>query len=180
MMGWSDERITTYFQAALNLIPLVPSIPTAKPERFYTAVMETLPAAGLTKRVKDDEYQTLIALNSISRSTLAVYLDELRWTSAYLLHESVRPSNLKVISSATADRVIFEKEFLVSSNVASDDKGTSKQPRAVGVVLRVQNNNKDNKEEEKECLVLCEPTGEVVLTGGALGAVGVLQRSGIG
>jgi choline dehydrogenase-like flavoprotein len=92
---------------------------------------------------------------------VACYPDELRWTSAYLLHDSVRPSNLTVLSDTVVDRVLLER--------------TGEQVTAKGVVVRV-----GEGAAQKECVVRLDERGEIALTGGAFGTVSVLQRSGVG
>lgn len=163
MMGWDEERLYAYYQAALNLMPLTPAIPAAEPEAFYNAVMAVAPAE--MTQAPCDEHKTRITHNSIAQSTLAAYHNELRWTSAYLLHESVRPSNLVVVSNATADRVLLERSAADGSL------------RATGIVLHV---GKGEDKAVQQVQVLLEDTGEIALTGGTFGAVGVLQRSGVG
>ena len=161
MMGWDEERTYAYFQAALNLMPLTPAIPASQEEAFYSAVMASAP--GEMARVPGNEHKARITANSIAQSTLAAYHDELRWTSAYLLHRSVRPSNLEVLSNATADRVLLER---------SDRDGSLK---ATGLVVHV-----GDGDDTQEKVISLDEQGEIALTGGAFGTVSVLQRSGVG
>lgn len=161
MMGWDDEQLYAYYQAALNLMPLTPSIPAALKEDFYSAILAEVPA-DMT-RIPDDEYKALITVNSIALASVAAYPNEVRWTSALLLHPSVKPTNLVVLTNATADRVLLDR---------SDRDGSLK---ATGVVLQVS-----GAAGPEEKVVALDEQGEVVLTGGAFGATSVLQRSGIG
>jgi hypothetical protein len=177
MMGWSTHTMDVYYQAALNLMPLSRAIPAQAPERFYEAVLAgAVQHAGMAP-VAGNEHKAAITLNSIAESTLAAYdHNEVRWTSAYLLHDSVRPRNLKVVSDAVVDKVVFSR--LPSQELA-----------ATGVVVRIDSASDSDAEvtadsgtqrQKLEYLVQLDAHGEVALTGGALGCVSVLQRSGVG
>jgi hypothetical protein len=167
-----------YMQAALNMIPVMPSIPDSQPERFYQAVMHGVTAKdnkNPLSLVDGNEHKTEISLDSLSRSSIAAYCvggEELRWTSAYLLSDSVRPSNLDVAANATVEKVL-----LVADPVK---KG---QLRCSGLVVHKVKAGTDANhplpQREVVALRLAE-NGEVVLTGGSLGTVGILQRSGVG
>jgi hypothetical protein len=159
MMGWSLERTNAYYQAALNLMPVTPAILADQPEPFYAALLEALP--GDMVRVPGHHHATRITEHSLALSGIAAYHDELRWTSAYLLHDSVRPRNLEVITNATVDKVVLSR----------DGNGLA----ATGVLLRVGEGDKARSVE-----VSVDEHGEIALTGGAFGAASVLQRSGIG
>ena len=172
-MGWSRLRLDTYYQTALNLMPITRAIPASKPEPFYTAIIEALteaPSSGsdsykpLFNRLPDDEHKTHIVIDSIGESSLAVFDDENRWTSAYLLDASVRPANLKVVANAIVDRVSIE----------STPTGDSNQPRltAKGVEVEI--------EGQRFMAQLAHDGGEIALTSGAFGNTGILQRSGVG
>jgi hypothetical protein len=158
-MGWSLERANGYYQAALNLIPVTVAIPANKPEPFYAALLDALP--GDMVAVPGHHHNTRITERSLALSGIAAYHDELRWTSAYLLHDSVRPRNLEVLTNATVDKVVLGR----------DGSGLA----ATGVLLRVGDGDKAQSVEVK-----LDEHGEIALTGGAFGAAGVLQRSGIG
>ena len=159
MMGWSEERINAYYQAALNLMPITPSIPAAEPEPFYQAMMDNLPEEMV--KVPNNNHATRITVNSLAMSALAAYPNELRWTSAYLLHDSVRPDNLEVLCNASVDKILFENN---SGNV-----------KAKKILIQV-----GEGVAAQPVVVTLEDGGDVAVTGGAFGAVGVLQRSGIG
>jgi hypothetical protein len=45
-MGWSVPRLNTYYQAALNLMPLSRSIHKQAPEPFYDQLIAELTATG--------------------------------------------------------------------------------------------------------------------------------------
>ena len=115
------------------------------------------------QRVQDNEHKACITMNSIAESSIAAYPNETRWTSAYLLHDSVRPSNLKVISNAVADRVLFDTD--------TEQSRESGEVTASGVLIHMQ---------DETFIARLDACGEVALTGGAFGTVGVLQRSGVG
>jgi hypothetical protein len=129
-MGWSEQQIRGYYQAALNLMPIVPSVAADKPEAFYEALLQALPAE---QRVDGDRYDTVIRENAVALTGLAAYHNDLRWTSALLLHDSARPSNLDVLTNAAVERIVLEDE--TNSNTGEGSVA------ARGVVVRVQGNN---------------------------------------
>ena len=60
-----------------------------------------------------NEYQSEVVVNSIAQSSLAMYSDNkpaIRWSPAYLMHDDIRPRSLEVITSATVDKVLFDRE----------------------------------------------------------------------
>lgn len=157
-MGWSFAQITSFFQAALNLMPLCRSIPTS--EAFYTACIDVLTDQPSFNRVEGNEYKSDIILNSIAEPSLAMYeVNGVRWTPAWLLDESLRPANLVVLPDTAVNRITWEKsrEEIKATGVEVKDVATGKL-----VQLRIK------------------PYGEVLLTGGAFGSVAVLHRSGVG
>jgi hypothetical protein len=68
MMNWSNEQIYTYFQAALNIIPLHRSINKDDSEIFYENVISTITSRNENNmnRVLDDEYRSNIVVDSIA------------------------------------------------------------------------------------------------------------------
>ena len=162
-MGWSLSRINTYYQAALNMMPIERAI--LQPEQFYADVITSLtkPSSDGTpplKRVKDDNYNTEIVVDSVAENALAMFPDEQRWTSALLLHDEVRPANLIVLTTATADRVLIEHN------------SAGNEIFATGVIVR----DADNAER----LIKLDEGGLLAVTGGAIGTPAILQRSGVG
>eukprot|EP00602_Paraphysomonas_sp_CaronLab_P002157 CAMPEP_0185028500 /NCGR_PEP_ID=MMETSP1103-20130426/14234_1 /TAXON_ID=36769 /ORGANISM="Paraphysomonas bandaiensis, Strain Caron Lab Isolate" /LENGTH=646 /DNA_ID=CAMNT_0027562927 /DNA_START=62 /DNA_END=1999 /DNA_ORIENTATION=- len=157
-MGWSVAELNVYYQAALNLMPLYRANPVEEP--FYTACIDALTKNGPLKRIPGDEYKSRIVVDSIAQCSMAMFgSSELRWTSAYLLHDAVRPKNLVVLSCADVQRVELERK--------SDGKLTAHSV----VIVR-----KDGTKERAQL----SNRGCVAITSGALGAPAVLQRSGIG
>lgn len=172
-MGWTFEQLTLYFQAVLDMIPLLPSIPGE--EEYYTKMIESLTnpenphhlhrlidnfanngnSAVLGDR---DVYKRAEpVMNTIGQPLLAMYNNELRWTSAYLLRPgNHRPNNLVVVPNAIVDKVVFDEE----------------NKRAVGVRFAVGS--------QQYRANVTSSGGEIALTSGAFGNVGILQRSGIG
>jgi hypothetical protein len=126
-MGWTEQQIRSYYQAALNLMPIVPSIAADKPEAFYDALLQALPAE---QRVQGDCYDTVIKENAVALTGIAAYHNDLRWTSALLLHDSVRPSNLDVLTNAAVERIVLEEGQHSQSGEGS--------VAARGVLVRVQ------------------------------------------
>jgi hypothetical protein len=129
-MGWTEQQIRGYYQAALNLMPIVPSIAADKPEPFYDALLQALPAE---QRVDGDCYDTVIRENAVALTGLAAYRNDLRWTSALLLHDSVRPSNLDVLTNAAVERIVLED--------GHNSKSGEGCVAARGVLVRVQGDN---------------------------------------
>lgn len=68
MMNWSNEQIYTYFQAALNIIPLHRAINKNDSEIFYNNVISTITNKheNNMKRAPDDEYKSNIVIDSIA------------------------------------------------------------------------------------------------------------------
>ncbi len=160
-MGWTEDQVLAYYQAALNLMPISPSIPKHTPEPFYEAILSNLPQGISNLGEEGNEHKTRVSLDSVAEFSVACYPNELRWTSAYLLHDSVRPSNLTVLSNTVVDKVVLEK--------------VNNQVVAKGVVIQV-----GEGADRKEIVARLDTQGEIALTGGAFGAVSVLQRSGVG
>jgi choline dehydrogenase-like flavoprotein len=149
-MNWSSTEMNMYLQTVLNLIPLQSA---GENEIFYDAILDTLHSKRIL--TSTPEYKGNIIPNSMGYVSLAMYPDETRWTSAYLLHDKVRPKNLTVEAGVMVHRVVFK----------TDGK---EEVRAIGVEIE-QNGTKR----------LIKGDG-VVITAGAIGTPAILQRSGIG
>ena len=147
-MDWSLAKMNMYFQAALNMIPLQS---TKGDEIFYNAVIDTLHTKKILSR--KSEYMSEIVPDTIGYVSVAMFPDETRWTSAYLLHDDVRPKNLFVRSNVAVKRIILEK---------CEKNG---ELRATGIETNQGEIIKAN---------------EIVITAGSLGTPAILQRSGIG
>ena len=156
LMGWTKDQHDIYIQMALDMIP----IETASyGEKFYDAVINKLADDGILNKVDGDEYKAKVLYDTISYVSIAMYPDETRWTSAYLLDESVRPKNLTVLTNWNVDKIIFEKDRFNTY-------------KAVGVT------SVDNKFIGfSKC---SSHLSEIVITAGSLGTPAILQRSGIG
>lgn len=159
LMGWDSAKIDAYFQAALNLMPLSRSV--GDKEQFYEewikSMTDSSKHAHPLHRTQDDTFPARIMSETIAEPMLAMYEDELRWTSAHLLSSPHCPANLRIVTHAAVDRIIFSSE---------DDA-----MRAEGAVVMIHG---------KKYLIPLAKGGELALTGGTLGNVGILQRSGIG
>lgn len=157
-MGWDVDRLESYYQVALNLIPLSPAISPEHPVPFYTELIRQLSFDSIS----DDEHKTEVNANTIAVPSLAMYdnKDELRWTPAYLMHESVRPNNLFIITDSIADKVLFS------------DKDNVLQ--AIGVDIIAEG------KEMTRSVVRLEDNGALLLTCGSISTAAILQRSGIG
>lgn len=173
-MNWSLHQLDKYFQTALNFMPIAPAINKDHPIPFYTAVIDSLTQSqgaggeALLKRLPDNEHKTGVIIDSIAASSLAMYNeDELRWTPAYLLLDPVRPKNLKILTEAVVDHIMFEK-------VGAGDELVAK-----AVQIRI---------DDKVCVAKVasrfvdgqEVLGSIALTSGAIGNTAILQRSGCG
>lgn len=106
-MGWPRERFDAYLQIALDMMPLVRS--SAERERFSDAILDRLASTGTMKRTAGDEFNAEIRGNRIGYCSVAMFPDETRWTSAYLVDPDMRPSNLKVATGADIDRVLIDE-----------------------------------------------------------------------
>lgn len=162
-MGWTENQIDSYYQAALNMIPVQRAIMV--PEKFYQDIIDSLTASsnGDLKplhRLSDDHFHTEIVIDSIAENSVAMFQDEHRFTTALLLRDEIRPPNLIVLTNVTADRVLLAQD------------PTSQDVNAVGVVVK-------NADDSEDVLQL-EKGGLVAITAGAIGTPCILQRSGIG
>jgi len=153
MLNMSRHDFDTYIQTILNMIPIDSTANFS--ERFFDEVIDTL---ARTNYLVHHNYRSQIVRNSIGYAPIAIFPDETRWTSAYLMEDGVRPSNLDVITGANVDNVLLSSD----SNVM--------KAKGVNVVL---------SDGTKSEFRLSE-TGEVVLASGSLGVPSILQRSGIG
>lgn len=166
-MGWSNSQLDMYYQAALDMIPVARSIQT--PELYYTKLIDAITSddgdstkkrnALLLNKGKDNEHRTSVVVDTIAETTLAMYNNAVRWTSAFLLRDGVRPNNLDVLAEHAVEKVTF----------AIDGDNL----RATGVIVQ-------HEETRKPTEILIERDGEVAVTAGAIGSVAVLQRSGVG
>lgn len=161
-MGWSVLQLSSYYQAALNLMPLSSAIKIDQPVSFYNEVIEKLTNNKLN-RLDNDEHKSEINVNSIAQSSLAMYAkDELRWAAAYLMHNDNKPKKLKVLTDAVVDKITF-----INDNDTNELKASS-----VNVII-----------SGKPYLVNLDLTlkhSDIVVTCGAIGNAAILQRSGIG
>lgn len=156
-MNMTVPMFDTYFQAMLDIIPMSPAIPEGQHIDFYDDVIENMDKLSVIKKLPDNEHKTSVVFDSIAISTIAMYAnkDHLRWTPAWLLHDSIRPPNLKIITNVIVDKVEFDEEL-----------------NATGVCL----------EKDGQSLKVCleDKNGEILLTSGAMGNPAVMQRSGLG
>lgn len=153
MLNLSRHEFDTYIQTILNLIPIDSAASFS--EKFFDEVIDTL---SRNEKLISHNYKSQITPNSIGYAPIAIFPDETRWTSAYLMEDGIRPANLDVITGASVDKVLL-----------SDDPTITKA-QGVSVVLS------DGTSREYHL----SQTGEVVLAGGSLGVPSILQRSGIG
>ena len=162
-MGWSVLQLDSYYQAALNMMPLAPAIPLNESIPFYNAIIDSLTKdnAPLIKIGNDNEYKSEIILNSIGVSSLAMYYhDELRWCTAYYTSKYHKPKKLVVLTDVIVDRILLNKNNInelvaTGVNILIDNKVTT---------IYLNDSNHSN----------------IVLTCGAIGNPALLQRSGIG
>lgn len=204
LMGWSHDRLCTYFQAALNLMPLSPSISDQKPIPFYDAVVETLTNNTSSTRdshvdghadvihpglhaLPDNEHQAKVTVNTIARSSLAMYEDvnnedDVRWTAAYLMQDPFKPKSLKVITNATVDSIVF-------NGGSSGEEQEGKELLATGVKIVVGDKtyiasiDQSIEGSSSSSITSTNNTnrvGEIAITSGAINSSAVLQRSGVG
>lgn len=131
-MKWTPEQFLKYMNTVIAMMPITTADCN---EPFYTNVVNTIPPSMAPKFVD-----------------IAMYSDETRWTSAYLLDKRVRPNNLDVLTHWPVDKLLFDEN-----------------KRVVGVV------NADTA-----AVIKVGPSSEVLLTTGSLGTPAILQRSGIG
>ena len=162
-MGWSQLQIYKYYQAALNMIPVENAIP--EKEEFYDDVIHALTSTDFSshplKRLNGDTFDTNIVVDSVAQHSVAMFSDENRWSSALLLKDEVRPSNLKILTNVIADRVIF----------SSDEKND--ELSVVGLIVRSEKTN-------EERMIKVNSKGLLAITAGAIGTPSLLQRSGVG
>jgi len=151
-MGWTSGQLSSYLQMALDMMPLQSA---GCGEKFYDAVLETLGRTRTLKRVPGDEFKAKIVQNSAAYVSIAMWPDETRWTSAYLLEDGVRPKNLDVLTQYPVSKVLFDAD-----------------KRAIGVSGASGRN--------PILLDTRDQTSEVIVTAGSLGTPAILQRSGIG
>jgi choline dehydrogenase len=171
LLGWTLLELNVFFQAALNLVPVHPATSPAL-DPFYKKCIDALttPHSNNTQlsRMPDDEYKCRVVVDSVAEASLAMYGDtEVRWTSALLLDDAVRPRNLKVLSSTYVDKVIINEK-----SIPTNDGEEEQLLAATGVVITTADGAKK--------VVRLSPGGSVAVTSGSFGTPAVLQRSGIG
>lgn len=201
LMGWSHDRLCTYFQAALNLMPLSPSISNQKPIPFYEAVVETLTRdsdshghVDVDKDVDvihpglhalpDNEHQAKVTVNTIARSSLAMYEDvnnedDVRWTAAYLMQDPFKPKSLKIITNATVDSIVFNgsEEEKKKDLLATGVKIVIGDETYIATIDRFIEGSCSNSGSGDDNI---NRIGEIAITSGAINSSAVLQRSGVG
>lgn len=156
MMDWSPQEFDMYLQAALNMIPLQSA---GDGEHFYDEVIRVLKENTSLETFYNNDCKAQVRSESIAYASIAMFPDERRWTSAYLLHDSIRPKNLSIRTNVTVDRAVISRDACGSL-------------KATGVIIRTA----DGQSE----LINITKTGEIILASGALGTPAILQRSGIG
>jgi len=162
-MKWSTTQLSSYYQAALNLMPLSSAIKSDQSVSFYNNVIESLTNTGKLKRLDNDEHKSEIIVNTIAQSSLAMYAkDELRWCSAYLMHNDNKPKKLKIVTDAYVDKILFN----------NDNKNNELIATGVDLII--------SGEKYTANLDLNCKNSDIVITSGAIGSAAVLQRSGIG
>ena len=191
-MKWSLDDFNMYIQAALDMMPLHT---TAQNERFYDDVLKTLTdytedgARSETIEVRSrsesveglqslQEYKAEIINDSIGYVSVAMYPDELRWTCAYLLHDSIRPKNLTVLANTEIDKVLFNvskySNFPDTYDIRMNQVLEYKIITGTGVLtsngkeIKLKNDSDSGK------------TREIIIAAGSLGTPAILQRSGLG
>jgi choline dehydrogenase-like flavoprotein len=165
-MGWPVIQLSSYYQAALNLMPLAPAIKIDQPVKFYDAVIDNLTndsSKVKLNRLDNDEHKSEITVNSIAQSSLAMYSkDELRWAAAYLMHDDNKPKKLKIITDAVVDKILFSND------------NDNNELKATGVNIMISGKPYIAK------LDLNAKNSDIAITSGAIGNAAVLQRSGVG
>lgn len=159
MLALTREEFDAYKQTILNLIPIETTARFA--DEFFEEVVHTL---SKTETLSHHDYKSQIVPNSIGYAPIAIFKDETRWTSAYLMEGDVRPKNLEIKTGITVDKVLFD---------IKEDKDGKRQITATGV-------NVVREDGEFQQYHVTPDFGEVVLAVGALGVPSILQRSGIG
>jgi hypothetical protein len=96
--------------------------------------------------------------------------EEIRWTSAYLINDKIRPKNLSILCDSVVDKITFQNNY----NKTEEYESFS----AKSVLLQDIDGNKfevylEDSDSDSD-------GGDVVLCNGAFGATSVLQRSGVG
>jgi choline dehydrogenase-like flavoprotein len=146
LMDWTDNQYICYMQTALDMMPLQSA---GCGETLYDTILSTLDKRNVLRTF--DEFNAKITPNSASYVSIAMFPDETRWSSAYLLDDSIKPSNLDVKTNWHTDKILFSESNskIKAIGVKSDD----------GKVIHAD---------------------EILLTAGSLGTPAILQRSGIG
>ena len=157
-MSWSHTKLQAYYQAMLNLMPILPAI--SGPDSFYDELMTSLssPSTGIT-RALDDEFKGVVQNNTVGINSLAMYRDETRWSPALLLADGIRPDNLIILCNTHVTKV----------ELSTKDNGNME----VSAIHLMRN----RKRTERWML---PKVTTVALTSGAIGTPAILQRSGIG
>lgn len=83
-MGWTDRQYLCYMQTALDMMPLQSA---GAGEALYDTILSTLDRRNVLKKI--EEFEARVTPNSASYVSVAMFPDETRWTSAYLLDDSV-------------------------------------------------------------------------------------------
>jgi choline dehydrogenase-like flavoprotein len=193
-MGWSEQKMRMYYQAALDLMPMCRSVPGER-EAFFDAVVETLTSPGpngqpaMLRRMPKGHFDAQVEPDSIAEASLAMYESAARWTPAYLVSEGVRPSNLLVITHADVDRVLIEhtndsgslvnlqqqhQQPNANSSTQADTtfvESASSGLAAKSVLFRHHGEWFDARLDD---------AGEAIVAAGSLHTPAILQRSGIG
>jgi hypothetical protein len=170
LMGWSEADLKLYFQAALNLVPVHPAT-SATLDPFYVKCIDTLTKSNggykPLMRMPDDEYKTIVEVDTVAEASLAMFGETgVRWTSALLLDNDIRPPNLKILSETCVNKVVIEQVIEQgSANHAEDQERLA----ATGIVVTTADGSRK--------FVRLSPGGSIAIASGSFGTAAVLQVS---
>lgn len=154
--GWSQQKMDTYLQAALNIEPIIRT--ARSKEAYFDKVLQAWQKQNLLGRLPGDRFMAKVEMDKAAYFDIGAFPDgkkAQRWSSALLVADGLKPKNLTIGRGVHIDRVHFD----------------AKASRALGLVVE--------EAGEKRYLDLGEH-GRVTLAAGALETPAMLQRSGIG
>ena len=195
-LGQSQSQLDVYVQATLNLMPLRHTLPGGEP--FFDRVIKTAHTKGYSKFAPSPSFDAVVVPDGLAYVAVASFPPHptfegdgpVRWAPAMLLHDDVRPRNLRILSNTTVRRLVVSnpadgntssrkvegvmvfdeksgKQYIVKASEVALAAGALTTPALLsGAGVQLKATGRDHQEMAVEHAMLPAPKGEATPTGG--------------